>query len=218
MVRWRRPALALSLTIMVTVCLPSAHGELLISGRDTTATPGERIGIPLEIRSTRPLTAPRTLQLQIRTRASVLLPEGAYRWVGSRDILRYVTIRLDAGPARTEQVWIPYTCVLGDSAQIGIRIVGAIVHDSGSRDTTNVRVVQSGTLSVAGVCTAGGRPRLFHPWVARTAMPDPTSVSQGVWDLQGRYLGSSIEEVCAVRGVEALYVQRLPSGGLVVGP
>lgn len=216
MVRWRCTALALSLAVLVATSSLVARSEILIAGRDTTAAPGERIGVPVDIRITQMLRQSLTIQLQVRTRASVLLPEGAYRWVGSRDVLRYVTIRLAPGPARTERVQIMYTCVLGDSSQIGVRIVGTRILASDQSDDSTVQVARSGRLIVRDVCSVQGRPRLFSPWISRAQAPGTRTPHGGVWDFHGRYLGASLAEVCSKRGVEFLDVLATTDGVMVV--
>lgn len=199
------------LVVMILSCT-GAQAEIVVIGQDTSGIPGTRVSLPLEIHITEDLPTPLTIQIQLRARASVLVPEGAYRWVGRRDVLRYITVRVDAGPARRERHLVRYMCALGDSAQIGARIVAARITGSETEVERIVRIARHGTFRLAGICQQSGRARLFDPWAARSSASQPS----GVWDSSGRYLGPDLDHVMKERGTIILNVFQTRDGRMIV--
>lgn len=161
-----------------SLCAPP---DVIVRGLDAAGHPGERVEIPFEIEVLSTLSTSVRLTLWVRCRASVLVPEGAYRWAGSRAAVRFTNITVPAGPPRVLIETMAYTCALGDSATIGIGIDTAFVDDN----DVSVHVDRHGTFTIDGVCEQGGRARLFDPW---QAVP-----GREVFDVRGRRLDPRTE-------------------------
>ena len=158
---------------------PCAPPDIIVRGGDAFGKPGERVELPFEIEVRSPLTESLRLTLWVRTRASVLVPEGAYRWAGRHAAVRFHTIPLEEGPPRTVTSTMAATCVLGDSSEILIGIDSVLV----DANQYSISVQRTGTFSLESVCTAGGRARLFDPWSAGSR--------QQVFDVLGRRVEQS---------------------------
>ena len=158
---------------------PCAPPDIIVRGGDASGEPGERVELPFEIEVRSPLTESLRLTLWVRTRASVLVPEGAYRWAGRHAAVRFHTIPLEEGPPRTITSTMASTCVLGDSSEIVIGIDSVLV----DANRYSVSVQRTGTFSLENVCHAGGRVRLFDPW--------KLGRRQQVFDVLGRRIESS---------------------------
>jgi len=166
--------------VVERVASPCREPDLIVRGGRAEASPGERVGIPIEVETRRSFDRPVRLTLWIRARASVLVPEGAFRWAGRHAAVRFHTISLPAGPPRTIMDHISYVCALGDSAEVMVRIDTAFVDDP----SLQVQVASHGRFRLDRVCVASGRQRLFDPFAGPSRSEHPPQV----YDVQGRRL------------------------------
>lgn len=134
--------------------------DIIVRTLDSKARAGEAFDAILEVDVRIPLTRIVSLATRIRTRASVLIPDGPYRWAGRRSMIRYHNFDIPAGPPALYRIPLKYTAVLGDSASVVINI------DSAECPFDSLRVVieRSGTFVLEGVCTDNNRIRLFDPF------------------------------------------------------
>lgn len=134
--------------------------DIVVRTLDANARAGERFDAILEVDVRVSLSRIVTLATRIRTRASVLIPDGPYRWAGRRSMIRYHNFDLPAGPPALYKIPLKYTAALGDSASVIINL------DSASCPFDSLRVVveSSGTFVLEGVCTDNNRIRLFDPF------------------------------------------------------
>lgn len=138
--------------------------DIVVRTLDAKAWAGERFDAILEVDVKTTLPRIVTLATRIRTRASVLIPEGPYRWAGRRAMIRYHSFDIPAGPPALYRIPLKYVAALGDSASVVINL------DSASCPFDSLRVVigSSGTFVLDGVCTNNNRIRLFDPFSSNT--------------------------------------------------
>jgi len=153
---------------------PCAEPDVVIGVDDVSAPPGVDVDVPLVIDVRKTLDADVNVAVRVRTRASVLLPNGPYWWAGRRAMVRYVTLTIDAGGPRVYSVPLSYQTALGDSSVVSIAI------DSITNTPKRFRIEQgrNGTFTLSGVCNAGGVERLFDPFA--------TLQQVHVYDVTGR--------------------------------
>ncbi|MBI2793475.1 MAG: hypothetical protein HYX66_02350 [Ignavibacteria bacterium] len=137
---------------------------IVVRTLDARARAGERFEAILEVDVRTALSRMVTLATRIRTRASVLIPEGPYRWAGRRAMIRYHSFDIPAGPPALYRIPLKYIAALGDSASVVINL------DSATCPFDSLRVVieSSGTFVLDGVCTDNNRTRLFDPFSSNT--------------------------------------------------
>ncbi len=158
---------------------PCRQPDIVVRGGTAEGRPGDRVEVPIDIEVLTSLERSLRLTLWIRARASVLVPEGAFRWAGRHAAVRFHTISLPAGPPRTITDAISYTCALGDSAEVIVRF------DTVFTDAAEITasVASHGRFRVDGICDAAGRSRLFDPFSTAGARGE---VRTEIYDVNGR--------------------------------
>lgn len=127
---------------------------------DCEGRPGDTVDVELRIRTTGILESVTTLRMDIRTRATMLVPLYDPRresiLVG-RDIIVRTAIKLSDGMLHDTTLSIPFIVVLGDSLGCGIRCA-----DVGVSNDVPVRIVHHGRFSLLDACV-DSHIRLFDP-------------------------------------------------------
>lgn len=136
---------------------PCSDTVILLRVLDTAAPAGSTVSILIEVELTSPLPVGVSLRIRIRARATSLWPLGPFWWSGRRYTKRYAQITLSPTTERTSVYYIPYQCLLGDSAEVGVVIDSVDVDPPGFRAT----VLRNGRFQTSDVCYATGSARLF---------------------------------------------------------
>lgn len=142
--------------------------DLYIADRE--GRPGDTIDVGVRIRTNDVLEHPTTLRMDIRTRATMLVPLYDPRTesiLAGREIIVRTAIGLSGAMRHDTTVNLPFIVVLGDSLSCAIRCVDVVV--SNTMNTMPVRSIRDGRFRLLDACI-DIRTRLFDPVFVPWAM------------------------------------------------
>ncbi|MCO6467147.1 MAG: hypothetical protein J5I53_11095 [Bradyrhizobiaceae bacterium] len=160
---------------------PCGTSTITVIAHDSSGHIGESGVVRISVVSEAPLTQTVRLRMRVRARASVLWPEGAFWWSGRRYTTRYVTATLDALDQTSDELYLQYLCLLGDSSRVSVCIDSITVDPPWLR----AEVRKNATFTVVGICNASNRERLFDPFANR-AVNQSIHPADVMVDLLGR--------------------------------
>lgn len=137
------------------IAVPCGRQIVEVTGLNAKGLPGDQVGIEVEIAAPFGLDRNVIVELKVQTRATTLVPIGAFWWAGSLETSRYTRKGLPAGPAVADTVVLPYHVALGDSATVQIAI------DSAWSDNADVQIVRHGRFVLEDICVSQSGVRLF---------------------------------------------------------